>query len=105
MCTLCQFTFLCANPFDGSFGELALLLPNTDVDIMAFGQRVYDIAQQAKPPALAAQKYVYEYQAPKQCGLGSIRIQLYKMFPIWDPLDILSQEMTPDVLIGLNAGL
>lgn len=93
------------NLFDGSFSELALLLPNTDVDIMMFGQRVYDITQHAKPPALAAQEYVCEYQAPKQCGSGSIRIQLYKMSPIWDPLDILSREMTPDVLIGLNAGI
>jgi len=87
------------------FGELALLLPYTDLDIVMFGQRAYDIAQQAKPPALAAQKYVYEYNAPKQCGSGSIRIQLYKTSPIWDPRDILSRQMIPDVLIGLNAGM
>jgi hypothetical protein len=94
-----------ANQFDGSFCELALLLPNTDVDIVMFGQHPYDIARQAKPPALAAKKYAYEYHAPKQCGSGSIHIQLYKMSPIWDPQDILSAQMTPDVLIGLNAGM
>jgi len=38
------------------FGELALLLPNTDVDIVMFGRCPYDIACQAKPRALAAQK-------------------------------------------------
>ena len=27
------------------------------------------------------------------------------MFPIWNPVDIVSGDMTPDVLIGLNAGL
>ena len=70
-----------------------------------FGQRAYDVARQAKSPALAAQKYAYEYRAPKKCGSGSIRIQLYKISPTWDPLDILSSEMTPDVLIGLNAGM
>ena len=57
-----------------------------------FGQRAYDIAHQAKLPALAAQKYVFEYQAPQQCGSGSIRIQLYKTSPIWDPQDILSRN-------------
>ena len=91
--------------FDYSFGELALLLPNTDIDITMFGKCPYDIARQAKPHALAAQKYAYEYQAPDQYGSGSIRIQLYKTSPIWDPVDILQQQMIPDVIIALNAGL
>ena len=88
-----------------SFGELALLLPNTDIDIIAFGQYPYDRARAAKPSSLAAQEYVYEYRAPEQCGSGSIRIQLYKTSPIWDPLDILARKMVPDVLIALNAGM
>ena len=91
------------HPLDGSFGELALLFPNTDIDIVTFGQYPYDRAREAKPNALAAREYVYEYQAPEQCGSGSIRIQLYKTSPIWDPADILSRKMIPDVLIGLNA--
>jgi len=91
--------------FDYSFGELALLLPNTDIDILMFGKCPYDIARQAKPRALAAQNYAYEYRAPDQCGSGSIRIQLYKKSPIWDPVDILSQQMIPDVIIALNAGM
>jgi hypothetical protein len=86
----CVFIF----PFDthlldGSFGELALLFPNTDIDIIAFGQYSCDRAHEAKPRALAAREYVYEYRAPERCGSGSIRIQLYKTSPIWDPLDIL----------------
>jgi hypothetical protein len=48
-----------ANLFDGSFGELALLLLNTEVNIVMFGQRAYNVARQANSPALAAQKYVY----------------------------------------------
>jgi len=91
--------------FDHSFGELALLLPNTDIDILMFGKCPYDIARQAKPHALAVQKYAYEYRAPDQCGSGSIRIQLYKTSPIWDPVDILPQQLIPDVIIGLNAGM
>lgn len=94
-----------SHSFDYSFGELALLLPNTDVDILMFGKCPYDIARQAEPHALAAQKYAYEYRASEQCGSGSIRIQLYKKSPIWDPVDIVPQQMIPDVIIGLNAGL
>lgn len=93
------------HPLDDSFGELALLFPDTDIDIIAFGQYPYDRARGAKPSALAAQEYAYEYRAPEQCGAGSIRIQLYKTSPIWDPLDIVPRKMIPDVLIGLNAGM
>ena len=91
--------------FDYSFGELALLLPNTDIDIVMFGKCPYDIARQAKPHTLAAQKYAYEYRASDQCGSGSIRIQLYKTSPIWDPVDVLPQKLIPDVIIALNAGM
>jgi hypothetical protein len=73
--------------------------------MIAFGQYPYDRSRQAKPSALAAREYVYEYQAPEQCGSGSVRIQFYKTSPIWDPIDILSRKMIPDVLIGLNTGL
>jgi len=91
--------------FDYSFGELTLLLPYTDIDILIFGKCPYDIASQAKSHALAAQKYAYKYRAPDQCGSGSIRIQLYKTSPIWDSVDVLPQQLIPDVIIGLNAGM
>ena len=105
-CVLFVFIFpFDTHPLDGSFGELALLFPNTDIDIIAFGQYPYDRAREAKPHAVAAREYVYEYQAPERCGSGSIRIQFYKASPIWDPLDIIPRKMIPDVLIGLNAGM
>jgi hypothetical protein len=90
---------------DHSFGELALLFPNTDIDIVMFGPPAYNLTRQAKPSAIAAQKYAYEFRSPEQCGSGSIRIQLYKESAIWDPIDILSRKMIPDALIGLNAGM
>jgi hypothetical protein len=105
-CVLFVFIFpFVTHPLDGSFGELALLFPNTDIDIIAFGQYPYDRAREAKPGTLAAREYAYEYRAPERCGSGSIRIQLYKTSPLWDPLDIVSRNMIPDVLIGLNAGM
>jgi hypothetical protein len=90
---------------DHSFGELALLFPNTDIDIVMFGSSAYNVTRQARPSAIAAQKYAYEFRAPEQCGSGSIRIQLYKESAIWDPIDILPRKMIPDALIGLNAGM
>jgi hypothetical protein len=90
---------------DHRFGELALLFPNTDIDIVMFGSSAYNVIRQAKPSAIAAQKYAYEFCAPEQCGSGSIRIQLYKESAMWDPIDILSRQMIPDALIGLNAGM
>ena len=88
-----------------SFGELALLFPHTDIDIVMFGSSAYNLTRQAKPSAITAQKYAYEFHAPEQCGSGSLRIQLYKECAIWDPIDILSRKLIPDALIGLNAGL
>jgi hypothetical protein len=73
--------------------------------MIAFGKYLYERAREAKPSALAAREYVYEYRAPEQCGSGSVRIQFYKTSPIWDPIDILSRKMIPDVLIGLNSGM
>jgi hypothetical protein len=90
---------------DYSFGELALLFPNTDIDLVMFGSSAYNLTRQAKPSAIAAQKYAYEFRSPEQCGSGSIRIQLYKECAIWDPIDILSRKLIPDALIGLNAGM
>lgn len=90
---------------DHNFGELALLFPNTDVDIVMFGSSGYNVTRQARPSAIAAQKYAYEFRVPEQCGSGSIRIQLYKESAIWDPIDILPRKMIPDALIGLNAGM
>lgn len=93
------------NMFYYSFGELALLFPNTDIDMVMYGSSAYKIVQRAKPPAIAARQYVYEFSAPKECGSGSIRIQLYDESEIWDGPHISSYEMIPDALIALNAGI
>jgi hypothetical protein len=53
---------------DHSFGELALLFPNTDINIVMFGSSAYNITHQAKPSTIAAQKYAYEFHAPEQSG-------------------------------------
>jgi hypothetical protein len=91
--------------FDHSFGELALLLPNMEIDMVVFGASAYKLSQNAEPSSIAAREYAYEFRAPEQCGSGSIRIQLHKDSAIWDPIDIVSRKMIPDVVIGLNTGI
>jgi len=53
---------------DHSISELALLFPNMDINIVTFGSSAYNITCQAKPSAIAAQKYSYEFCAPEQSG-------------------------------------
>ena len=73
--------------------------------MLMFGASAYNVARQAKPFAIAAREYPYEYRAPESCGSGLIRIQFYKESATWDPIAVLSRNMNPDVLIGLNAGM
>ncbi|TDL17379.1 hypothetical protein BD410DRAFT_754422, partial [Rickenella mellea] len=89
------------------FGELALLLPNTDVELIMFGQRAYQLTTLAKPPALASRDYVFEYTAPAECGAGSVRIRLDKTSDYWDPATIMFDHPHPfpDAFIGLNSGI
>jgi hypothetical protein len=90
MCALYCLSLLDANIFNGSFGELCLLIPSTDIDIVVFGPSVYKISQNAKPSSIAARKYAYKYCGPDQCGSGSIRIQLYKEAAMCDPNEIIT---------------
>ncbi|TDL15667.1 hypothetical protein BD410DRAFT_853351, partial [Rickenella mellea] len=89
------------------FGELAVLLPNTDVELILFGQRAYQLTTLAKPPSLASGDYVFTYTAPPEYGSGTLRIRLDKTGPFWDPTTLLSDRPYPypDALIGLNAGI
>ncbi|TDL14290.1 hypothetical protein BD410DRAFT_264185 [Rickenella mellea] len=89
------------------FGELALLLPNTDIELIMFGQRVYQLTTLAKPPALASREYVFEFTAPVDYGSGTLRVCLNKTGPFCDPITLLSDHPYPypDVLIGLNASI
>ncbi|TDL23627.1 hypothetical protein BD410DRAFT_142917 [Rickenella mellea] len=58
------------------FGELALLLPDTNIEMVVMGLQISDILKKAKPSSLASRRYCYEYKAPVECGGGSIRIRL-----------------------------
>ncbi|KAJ6489482.1 hypothetical protein C8R47DRAFT_470378 [Mycena vitilis] len=97
------------------FGELALLLPYTDIKMVVFGQAVHTLVSEAKkshPKSIAAQASpahpVYSYTAPEEIGVGRIQIYLHGMADHWTPADAdanLSQYGRPDALVAPNAGL
>ncbi|KAJ6521922.1 hypothetical protein DFH09DRAFT_1192039 [Mycena vulgaris] len=97
------------------FGELALLLPYTDIKMTCFGQAVHKIVSQAKashPKSLAAQTSptvpVYSYTAPEASGAGCIQIFLHGSTAHWTPADAhpaLSAYGPPDAIVAPNAGL
>jgi hypothetical protein len=56
---------------DRSFGELALLSSNMEIDMAEFGASAYKLAQNFNPSSIAARKYAYEFHAPESAGRPS----------------------------------
>jgi hypothetical protein len=95
--------------FISRFGELALLLPNTDIDLLLFGPKVAELLVKAKrkPSCLASQPFAYTYTSQVSGG-GSIRIALSKAGGYWPGDDAAFARLRlnkPDAMIALNAGL
>jgi len=90
------------------FSELALLLPYHDIKLVMFGHSPHKLVTEARsknPKSLAAKASsstpIFSYNAPQECGAGSIDIYLYGEGPKWvKPLDAV-----PDALVACNAGL
>ncbi|TFY75017.1 hypothetical protein EWM64_g8996 [Hericium alpestre] len=90
------------------FSELALLLPNTHIDLVVYGKAAYDLVQMARkdfPQSIATRDIVWSYTAPKKTGGGSIEIRLAGDSDTWSRHDIIDERKRPDALLGLNAGL
>ncbi|TDL19724.1 hypothetical protein BD410DRAFT_751899 [Rickenella mellea] len=84
------------------FGELTLFFPNTDLELVMFGPRAFELVTTSRPPSLSAKPYPYLYRAPEKCGSGSIRIRLADSGPFWDAS---CAKTPPDAIVGLNAGM
>ncbi|TFY74497.1 hypothetical protein EWM64_g9515 [Hericium alpestre] len=90
------------------FSELALLLPDTHIDLVIYGKAAYDLVQMACkdfPQSIATRDIVWSYTAPKKTGGGSIEIRLAGDSDTWSRHDIIDKRKRPDALLGLNAGL
>ncbi|KAF7972892.1 hypothetical protein HWV62_16692 [Athelia sp. TMB] len=92
------------------FSELALLLPNTDIELEVFGKPAFDLVHQARknyPDSIATNDIVWSYTAPRKCGGGSINIKLHAKDENWTrtTLGPSGPDDIPQAMVGLNAGL
>jgi hypothetical protein len=90
-----------------SFGELTLLIPNTDIDLVLFGPGVFRLLMEAEQDedCLASQPFVHTYTAPDASGGSTLRISLSDSGPIWGDHEIHTPSKRPDAMIALNANL
>lgn len=93
----------------GSFSELSLLLPHTDIKLMFFGYAVKAIVQKAKKKSIAAKanrnEPVYTYKSPASMGQSTIAMYLDGEHENWDPRFASITDNLPDAIVALNAGL
>ncbi|KAJ6565797.1 hypothetical protein DFH09DRAFT_1157049 [Mycena vulgaris] len=105
------------------FSELALLLPNTHINLTVFSPATHALlgrATQRHPRSIAARDGpVWEYTAPRRTGGGSIAISLYHPPPrprnlpmqlrpfkgAWERSVMMLAPKDPDALVALNAGI
>ncbi|KAJ7036262.1 hypothetical protein C8F04DRAFT_954028 [Mycena alexandri] len=103
------------------FSELALLLPNTHLNLTVFSPATHSLlayAEQRYPRPIAAREGpVWEYTAPRATGGGSIAISLYHAPPlppipqlrpftgVWQRSVVMLAPKDPDALVALNAGI
>jgi hypothetical protein len=89
------------------FSELALLLPNTDIQLVLFGKPGHDLVHWARkeyPGCIATNDIVWQYTAPRKSGGGSIKIRIHSKDEIWNR-NVAQSGPLPDVMVGLNAGI
>ncbi|KZT32647.1 hypothetical protein SISSUDRAFT_1133057 [Sistotremastrum suecicum HHB10207 ss-3] len=84
------------------FGELALLFPYCDLQVILFGASVFNASKNARKGTLAAKPILYECTAPKTLGGGTIKITMHTKSPYYDPAQFKER---PDAIIALNAGV
>ncbi|KAF9070549.1 hypothetical protein BDP27DRAFT_589347 [Rhodocollybia butyracea] len=86
------------------FSELALLIPNTDIVMVFFGQACKKLCEIAKTEkyegCLARKEIVYHYTAPVYLGGSTFQAKLFGSEDLYSP-----EHAKPDALISENAGL
>ncbi|KAJ7167227.1 hypothetical protein C8R43DRAFT_877626 [Mycena crocata] len=98
--------------------ELALLLPQHDIDIVLFGPCVFNIGREGLTSAHKSSLIertardntipIFTYKAPEACGSGSVRVFLHTKANHWTKRDLPTYGRRPDypdALIACNAGL
>ncbi|KAJ6465623.1 hypothetical protein C8R47DRAFT_46954 [Mycena vitilis] len=97
------------------FAEIALLLPQHDVELILFGPCVYYLGRKGSKTehrsslighsAHDSRVPIFSYNAPEECGSGSIRVLLHTATKHWTIPDLPSYGPKPDAILACNAGL
>ncbi|KAJ7675630.1 hypothetical protein DFH06DRAFT_663438 [Mycena polygramma] len=97
------------------FAELALLLPQHDVDLVLFGPCVYYLGREGVKPEHRSSLIgrfvpdsrvpIFTYDAPEACGSGSIRVLLHTETKHWTISGLPTYGSEPDAILACNAGL
>ncbi|EJD37810.1 hypothetical protein AURDEDRAFT_146933 [Auricularia subglabra TFB-10046 SS5] len=90
-----------------SFGELALLLPNTDLEIKMISLEAHTSVKRMRGNY---EKYpeFFSYTAPHSLGAGRVRIVFHALTPTYDPLEkplFTNSSTRPDAVIALLGGI
>ncbi|KAJ6492602.1 hypothetical protein DFH09DRAFT_885557, partial [Mycena vulgaris] len=90
------------------FSELALLIPNTDILMIFFGQackKLCDITKERYPRSVAAKGTVFEYTAPPLLGANTLGVEIDGRHDLYNNSFADAGGDDPDALISENAGL
>ncbi|KAJ7628352.1 hypothetical protein FB45DRAFT_918091, partial [Roridomyces roridus] len=87
------------------FGELALLFPNTDLDLVMYGPSVETAVKRAIKDGRTQSRRpcVFEYTSPTSCGGGTLRVILDSTSEYYRPSCQPSEH--PDAIVALNTGV
>lgn len=81
------------------FGELALLFPYTDLQLILFGEHVVKTFETSKGRCIARLPFAYVYKAPESAGGGKIQITLETKCPDYVPK---ANDAFPDAILCLS---
>lgn len=90
-----------------SFGELALLLPNTDLEIKMVSLEAHASVKRMRGNYEKFPEF-FSYTAPQSLGAGRVRIVFHALTPTYNPLDkqlFASASTRPDAVIALLGGI
>lgn len=88
----------------GTFAELALLFPETDIHMVLFGKHGYRLYHTAPEGSIARTGCLLRYKAPEQLGGGTIIIDIETRVDEWQP-DLLVTTDLPQALMSFNTSL
>jgi len=88
----------------GTFAELALLFPKTDIHMVLFGKHEYRLYHTAPEGSIARTGCLLQYKAPEQLGGGTVIVDIETRSNHWRQ-DLLITMDSPQALMSFNTNL